>query len=1129
MDVFGPLRDDPRISALVERTANAQGPVFVEGLWGSCAPLVAALVADRLRRPLLLVTAHADDADNARDDIETLTGRLPEIFPQLEAASRDAAGVDELAGERLRLCMRCMSIGGAADAALMIVAPLMALIQPVPSIDTIRRSSMRLASGDSLDPEKLAGWLEEHGYTPCDAVELPGEFARRGGILDIFSQAHDRPVRLEFFDDQLESIRLFEAGTQRSDDVLAAVQIPALSVTRAAAAARDAAPSQRKAALLQETNFLLHLPPQTIICFHEPTDIAELGRTLWQRLNEPIGYTPPEGLFRIANGFTQLYLQRFGSGEADAIRLPVSSLPHFDAKPAEALLSLAELAREHAVIVLCEKKAEAERFHELLAGPAAASAAPADGSLASPAPTAATAAAPINESSGDPAAPDPFAARRTALPPLPAGAIQTAVGLLHHGFVWERRAYVPNAELFSRAPARRILRRVAPARPLDSFFDLAPGDNVVHTQHGIGRFVGLKPIAEGERDEYLQIEFAEGAAIHVPASQIHLVQKYIGSFQGTPKLSKLGGNAWKKTKERVADSVADLAGELLVVQAQRATQPGLAYPQDTAWQREFEGSFPYEETPDQLRALAEIKNDLNRPRPMDRLLCGDVGFGKTELAMRAAFKVAEYGKQVAVLVPTTVLAEQHYQSFRSRLADYPFTIEALSRFRADAEQKRIVERLAKGRIDVIIGTHRLLSKDVRFADLGLVVIDEEQRFGVDAKERLKRLRATVDVLTLSATPIPRTLHFSMLGIRDISSLATPPLDRRSIVTQVRPWEDALIREALLRELNRDGQAYFVHNFVRDIEAVANTLRTLVPEARCVVGHGQMGPHELEEVMLKFMRREADVLVSTNIIESGIDIATANTIFINRADRFGLADLHQLRGRVGRSKHRAYCYLLLPPGAPLKDTAARRLKAIEQYSELGAGFQIAMRDLEIRGAGNMLGPEQSGHIEAVGYEMYCQLLEEATRRLKNEPATPFRQVNLDLGARATIPRAYIRADRQRMDVYKRLTACRTADDIAALRSDLRDAFGPWPAEVERLLKLAAIRVLSQPWGIRSIIVKPPDVIFAVDEVAQTEALFQRGPGSPRAADNKTVHWRVPKKLLEPDALVDALVEQLTAAG
>ncbi|MGE3182501.1 MAG: TRCF domain-containing protein, partial [Phycisphaerae bacterium] len=486
----------------------------------------------------------------------------------------------------------------------------------------------------------------------------------------------------------------------------------------------------------------------------------------------------------------------------------------------------------------------------------------------------------------------------------------------------------------------------------------------------------------------------------------------------------------------------------------------------------------------------------------------------------------EYGKQVAVLVPTTVLAEQHYQTFSDRMADYPFRVEGLSRFRTKKEQTKIVEATKRGEVDVLIGTHRLLSKDVKFADLGLVIIDEEQRFGVTAKEKLKKLRATVDVLTLSATPIPRTLHMSMLGIRDISSLSTPPLDRRAIVTQVRNWNDEMVRAAIHRELNRDGQVYFVHNRVHDINAIANRVRSLVPDARVVVGHGQMSGNELEAVMLTFMKKEADILVATTIIESGIDISTANTMFINEADRYGLADLHQLRGRVGRSKHRAYCYLLLSDKRTVTDQAAKRLKAIEHYSDLGAGFHIAMRDLEIRGAGNILGPEQSGNIEAVGYEMYCQLLEQATRRLKNEDAEPLRPVNLDLHISGSVPRSYIKADRQRMDVYRRLTVCTSLADLETLRDDLRDAFGPIPDDVQRLLDLAEIRVLARGYGIRSIILEPPDVIFAIDDLQRVQPIFSAGPGSPRMPDAKTVHWRLAPRLLEPARLIELLKGQLS---
>jgi transcription-repair coupling factor (superfamily II helicase) len=1154
VDVFETIRTDPRLEELArllgrstgETPAVRGGAVAAEGLWGSSAPILAGLVADRLKRPLLLVTAHADEADDIRDDIETVLGSPPELLPQLDTLPQDALGPDELAGERLRLCLALLAQRGGGTpgranagtagrgsegtaAPLRIVAPIMALMQPVPSAEAIAARSLSVNVGDTLDPDALTRWLSEHGFQHCDAVEVPGDWARRGGIVDVYSNAQTDPVRIEFFGDEVSSIRLFDSGTQRSSHALASVQIPALTFETAAAPppppkrrtgrgsddagrqpppapsleARGSSPALLSARGEPTTSFLALLPPDTILAFNEPGEIQELGRTYLQRLGDRTGIIPVDAILRRANDFTQLHLHRFTGVLPQAVRYEVSSLPPFEAKAADALRALAKLAATAEVVVLCDNRPEEQRFRELL------SEAPAHSSAGPP--------CPAPDRSDDHVGPgDPTLVDR----------VRIAIGVLHRGFQWGRTAYIPHHELFRRYRQRRTLRRVAPARPIDSFFDLSAGDPVVHALHGIGRFLGLKTIQHEDRaDEYLALEFADKAVVHVPISQIHLVQKYIGSFHGRPKLSKVGGLGWKRTRERVAEAVTDLAAELLAIQAQRATEAGIAYPHDTAWQREFEGAFIYQETEDQLRAADDIKADLTRPRPMDRLLCGDVGYGKTELAIRAAFKVVEYGRQVAVLVPTTVLAEQHHQTFRERLADYPFTIEVLSRFRTKKEQADIVARARKGQIDIVIGTHRLLSPDVRFADLGLVVIDEEQRFGVEAKERLKQLRATVEVLTLTATPIPRTLHLAMLGLRDISSLATPPLDRRSIVTQVRTWDDRLIREAILRELNRDGQVYFVHNFVRDIHQVANHLRSLVPEARFVVGHGQMAAHELEDVMLRFLRREADVLVSTNIIESGLDIPTANTIFIDRAERFGLADLHQLRGRVGRAKHRAYAYLLLSPKHPVTDTAARRLKAVEHYSELGAGFEIAMRDLEIRGAGNILGAEQSGHIEAVGYEMYCQLLEQAVRRLRNEPAETHRPVNLDLGISATIPRAYLRADRQRMEVYKRLTACRTASELDVLREDLRDAFGPLPEAVETLLALAEIRVLAGPWGIRSIVLDEPDVVFAIEDLQQVQPLFAEGPGSPRVPDPQTIHWRLPPRYLEPATLLAVLRKQL----
>ena len=617
----------------------------------------------------------------------------------------------------------------------------------------------------------------------------------------------------------------------------------------------------------------------------------------------------------------------------------------------------------------------------------------------------------------------------------------------------------------------------------------------------------------------------------MPASRIELVQRYVGAGAVRPRLSTLGGRRWKKAKEEAEDSARDFAGEMLRVQAARAATKGIAYPADSDWQREFEAQFPYEETEDQLTTIAATKRDMERARPMDRLVCGDVGFGKTEIAIRAAFKTVDAGKQVAVLVPTTVLCEQHERSFRERFRAYPFRVESVSRFKTDAEQKATLDALARGEVDVIIGTHRLLSKDVVFKDLGLVVVDEEQRFGVEHKQRLLEFRVTADVLTLSATPIPRTLHMSMLGLRDISSLTTAPADRRAIVTEVIPYNERRIQQALQRELAREGQIFFVHNRISDLFSVADDIQRLAPGARIAVGHGQMPPKELEDAMLRFMRREADILVSTTIIESGIDIPTANTMIINNAHMFGLAELHQLRGRVGRWKHRAYCYLVLPKDRPVRDEALKRLHAVEEFSMLGAGFRIAMRDLELRGAGNLLGEEQSGHIAAVGYEMYCHLLEQAVAALRNDVKVSPLDTIVDIGLSGSVPKGWIPSDARRMEAYRRIGQADTLDALSKVAADLASAYGEPPTVTKELLELAELRLRAATLGIRSITRKEQDVIFRTTRPRDLESLFVgvqgavRMVGSPDDAGVTDVYFRPPKGFLEPKSLAAVLRKRL----
>ncbi len=1081
------------------------------GLWGSSVAAVTAALDQHLKRPILLICGHIDEADDLADDLELFHHRRPDILPALELSGSLGQVSEEQASNRIQLLARLAThspssplspglkgegqgegsslqsqIANRKSQIPLLVAPIQSLMQSVPSLDQLNQLLWTIRTGQSLEPEKLIVWLSEHGYNRLDQVEVPGDFAVRGGIVDIYLPGeHEESgeqvglsVRIDFFDDTIESVKQFDLDSLGSKQSLQSIRIIDLKGTLPETG--------------DSTHFFSYLPQDTIVILWAPLEIAEQAKSYFDRLPEVKGVYPLGAILKNATPFTRLELSQFGQGssafpglvggsQVPEFRLPIRSLQKFETEVKKALAELAELAQTRDVTILCENAGEQQRFAELLDHDA------------------------------------PGLRPKLDLP----------IGYLHRGFVYEEDSARPIAllghhELFHRYEQRRRVKKVIASRPVDSFLDLKTGDYVVHVAHGIAKFTGMHTInKDGRSEEYLTLRFADNAALHVPASRINLIQKYVGGFHGHPRLSRLGSGSWEKEKAKVSEAVMDMASELLEIQAARAAEMGLAYPPDSDWQKEFEAEFPYEPTQDQVTGSEDIKLDMQKPRPMDRLLCGDVGYGKTELAMRAAFKAVEFGKQVAVLVPTTVLAEQHYRSFRERMANYPFAIESISRFKTTRQQKDTVKRAAAGEIDILIGTHRLLSKDVKFADLGLVVVDEEQRFGVTHKERLKQMRTTVDVLTMSATPIPRTLHMSMLGLRDISSLTTAPQDRRSVVTEVVPFDKQRIKLAIERELNREGQVYFVHNRVYNILEMAQQIQQLVPSARILVGHGQMGEGELEAVMLAFICHEADILVCTTIIESGLDIPNANTIFINQADRFGLSELHQLRGRVGRWKHRAYCYLLLPADRPVTPVASKRLKAIEEYSHLGAGFKIAMRDLEIRGAGNILGPEQSGHIAAVGYEMYCNLLEEATRQLKNEPKPTRPEAHVDIGLSAYIPKQYIPADRQRMDTYRRLSRCTTLEMTAELVNDLKDAYGEPPRIFSLLIALTELRLLAGIFGVESIIKQEPDVILKLRDALRVQSALATAPGTLRIVDDKTLYFRPPPAYLEPEVLLMAL--------
>ena len=995
-----------------------------------------------------------------------------------------------------------------------IVGSIHAWMQAAPAADAIDTLSRTVRKGDRVDPTELARWLGEAGYDRVDAVDEPGQFAQRGGILDVFPAAPGAdqdtavPVRLDFFGDEVDRLAEIDVQSLASVLVLESVELPA-------AAQSESAPAGGVC-------FLEHCPNNAFGLLIETLEVSEQGRGYFERVKADSGIIAHTDVIRQAqdrlHAFAELN-QYSSTGDAEEVALPVERPPDFRAEAGTSAIDVitavgAWAASEDArVLVPCAAPGEISRLGELMADAAVKNLEPWHAAIA-------------------------------------------------HGFVWRQVkaiAVLPLHELLGRAPVRRRHARLKSHRTVDAFLDFAPGDHVVHADHGIARFVGLNLMAiEGsggrskksrkkqrpddpDVEEFLTLEFKDRARLHVPATQIDLVQKYVGGFSGTPPLSQLGGQRWKGQKQKVAESVKDLAGELLRVRAAREASPGISYPADTTWQMEFEAEFPYQETDDQLAALNAIKRDMASGRPMDRLICGDVGFGKTELAIRAAFKAAEYGKQVAVLVPTTVLAEQHERTFRERFAAYPFRVESISRYKTTKESNATLKALRQGEVDVIIGTHRLLSKDVRFSDLGLVIIDEEQRFGVEHKERLLRLRTEADVLTLSATPIPRTLHMAMLGLRDISSLTTPPAERQSVVTEVMPFDRARIEQAIARELAREGQVFFVHNRVKDIKARAAEVQGLAPEANIVVGHGQMPGGELEEVMLKFVRREADILVSTTIIESGIDQPSANTMVIADADNFGLADLHQLRGRVGRSSRRAYCYLLLPEDGILSAVAKKRLAAVEQYAMLGAGFKIAMRALEIRGAGNLLGSEQSGHIAVVGYDMYCRLLEQAVHEMTGQRVVTHSRIALDVGLKGYIPESYIPGDVRRMAAYRRMALAASVEDVQSVRADLAEAYGDPPRSVERLLSLAELRVALAAAGVSSAAVRGVDVIlFAanpepvlhkLDGIAGTLTSLAPSAGGGKRRDGDTgeplheVFWRPPEQYRQGRTLVDVLCRRL----
>jgi transcription-repair coupling factor (superfamily II helicase) len=1041
------------LPALMQAAASVRqkGKISLEGVWiGALAPIAAGWLRCDLR-PMLILVSQVAEAEAVAAELGELIGVPVDVFPPGSEDTELESLAHQETAQRLHVLSRLYKYTNeetfdSHSSNPVIVTTLPALLHSVPSPNTLEGDKQVLHTGKRIDLIGLRKWLLTSGYHSTSSVQLPGEFAVRGGILDIYPPDEALPVRIELFDDEIESLRSFDVVSQRSIEKMQQLQLLAV-----------------QGSVAQDGSLLDYLPSDVMIVVHEQPGIVTAGDLFLHRVPFPERYATPATIWsRIAESDVVYSSQLAETGfVGDLIRLPIGSVERIGGD----LEKLAEDIDLHCgqrdIVVAAMNEGERSRLGELLGR-----------------------------------------ARATGEDRL-----NIVVSQLQNGFeLLPDGVFVLTAgQLLRRSHVRRATKRTK-SKPIDSFLDLRPGDLVVHLSHGIGVYRGTEYLEKhGQKFEHLVIEFDAGTRLYVPSSKIELVQRYVGGTKSRPKLAKIGGQTWAKQRKAAEHAVQDMAVELLELQARRRSQPGIAFGDDSIWQSQFDASFSYVETPDQLTAISAVKNDMHSTRPMDRLICGDVGFGKTEVAMRAAFKAIDSGYQVAVLVPTTVLAEQHYKTFRERMVEFPFDIEKLSRFASSAQQRETVKGIASGRVDIVIGTHRIASKDLKFYNLGLLIIDEEQRFGVEIKERLKHMRANVDVLTLSATPIPRTLHMSLVGVRDISNLETPPEDRLSVETRTIRFDENIIRNAILRELNRGGQIYFVHNRVQDIDEVARKIRQIAPEASLVIGHGQMAEGQLEQVMVDFIDHRFDILLATTIIESGLDIPNANTIFIDEANRYGLAELHQLRGRVGRYKHQAYCYLLVDRHKHLSPDASRRLHAIEEYSQIGAGFGIAMRDLEIRGAGNLLGTQQSGHIAAIGYELYCQMLGNAVRELTHQPPQISIDVEVDLPVKAFLPVEYVPELRHRIDIYRRLSRLSDVRELDDVREELNDRFGKIPKPVEILLHVAELKLDASIWFVRALQTEDNYLVLTYSNRQRIEHLAKLHNRRLRVVDGQKAYW------------------------
>lgn len=1158
---MGPLiqlmRQDQDFQSTVMGLEQNLQEQLVVGLSGTARAVYVAAIYQETKRPVLLITHNLNQAQKAAEDLQEL---LPKkdvlLYPANELVTTEIAlASQETLGERVHVLSQ-LSQGFSG----VLIVPFSGIRKLLPPKKIIQESHIPLEVGKDYLMNQLLKELVDIGYERVDMVEKIGEFSVRGGIVDLFPVTFEHPIRIEWFDEEIDSIRFFSVHDQRSFSKELKIVIPParelfadkdqlrrtsskvtklleerLSIIKDPELARKCTESigfdierlkegdlftgiyKYISQIYPDYQSLLdYMPGNSIVVLDELTRIAESAKQMekeeaeWQIALLNQGEFMPSLTISLSyedviikRGYQRIYLSLFMRHVSYA---QPQNIVQFICRGMQQFHGQMHVLKtewdrwinaNYRVIFYASSQDRLERLKRVLS--------------------------------------DYKMELRTGKEIVLPGKPSAKIGSLQSGFEMKgiRLVVITESEVFSQKQRRmRRNTKMDHAEKIKDYQELKPGDYVVHVNHGIGRYAGIETLnVGGMHKDYLHIQYAGNDKLYVPVEQIDQVQKYVGSEEKTPRVYSLGGSEWSKVKNKVRSSVQDIAQDLIELYAKRQAAKGYTFSKDTPYQKEFELLFPYEETPDQLRSIEEIKRDMEKIQPMDRLLCGDVGYGKTEVAIRAAFKATMDGKQVAFLVPTTILAQQHYETFRERFADFPVKIRVLSRFRSRKEQKEVIQELKSGTADIVIGTHRLLSKDIEFKDLGLLIIDEEQRFGVKHKEKIKQLRHNIDVLTLTATPIPRTLHMAMMGVRDLSVIETPPENRFPVQTYVLEYSGALVREAIERELARGGQVYFLYNQVYNIDQMADQIRLLVPEARVTVAHGQMPESELERVMLDFLDGEYDVLVSTTIIETGVDIPNVNTLIIYDADKMGLSQLYQLRGRVGRSNRIAYAYFTYQRDKVLSETAEKRLQAIKEFTELGSGFKIAMRDLSIRGAGNILGAEQHGHIATVGFELYSQMLKEAIAELQGkkkvaEPKDPQIDINID----AYLPSEYIHDEKQKIELYKKIRAVSRLQEVQALQEEIEDRFGNLPQPVQCLLQIARIRVYAMKYGVESIEQKGTDFLLQFqskeNEQIDGQQLFriaQLFPGKIRLSSGRKVGVIFKTKGLPPKSALE-MIEQ-----